>query len=229
MPGILFVHGWGGSQKHDLVRAQEIAALGCVCLTFDLRGHERTESQRETITRRENLDDLLAAYDWFVARLDIDPAAIAVVGISYGGYLASLLTAMRPVKWIALRSPAIYSDAHWDAPKVQLNRDPDLTHYRRRKIESLDNCALSACVQFRGDALLIQAEHDRIVPQAVIANYGAAFSNARSLTTRILASADHALSEKEHQRAYTRVLVDWLQEMVIDARKRIAKNAVDSR
>ncbi|MBF3060361.1 alpha/beta hydrolase, partial [Pseudomonas aeruginosa] len=39
VPGVLFVHGWGGSQQRDLKRAQGIAGLGCVCLTFDLRGH----------------------------------------------------------------------------------------------------------------------------------------------------------------------------------------------
>ena len=37
-PGVLFVHGWGGNQEQYLARAREIAALGCVCLTFDLRG-----------------------------------------------------------------------------------------------------------------------------------------------------------------------------------------------
>ena len=35
IPGVLFVHGWGGSQQQYLVRAREVAALGCVCLTFD--------------------------------------------------------------------------------------------------------------------------------------------------------------------------------------------------
>ena len=41
MPGILFVHGWGGSQQRDLARARHITGLGCVCMTFDLRGHEK--------------------------------------------------------------------------------------------------------------------------------------------------------------------------------------------
>ena len=36
IPGVLFVHGWGGSQEQYLARAREIAALGCICLTFDL-------------------------------------------------------------------------------------------------------------------------------------------------------------------------------------------------
>ncbi|HYH43415.1 MAG TPA: alpha/beta hydrolase, partial [Burkholderiales bacterium] len=28
VPGVLFVHGWGGSQKQYLARAREISALG---------------------------------------------------------------------------------------------------------------------------------------------------------------------------------------------------------
>ena len=62
MPGVLFVHGWGGSQQRDLTRARGIAGLGCVCLSFDLRGHAQT-GHSETVTREQNLDDLLAAYD----------------------------------------------------------------------------------------------------------------------------------------------------------------------
>src|SRR3954470_12212790 len=63
IPGVLFVHGWGGSQENYLARARQIAALGCVCLTFNLRGHAETEPQHETVTREENLRDLVAAYD----------------------------------------------------------------------------------------------------------------------------------------------------------------------
>ena len=45
VPGVLFLHGWGGSQEQYLARAREIAALGCVCRTVDLRGHAGTEEQ----------------------------------------------------------------------------------------------------------------------------------------------------------------------------------------
>ena len=39
LPGVLLVHGWGGSQQQYLARAREIARLGRICLTFDLRGN----------------------------------------------------------------------------------------------------------------------------------------------------------------------------------------------
>ena len=102
MPGVLFVHGWGGTQEQYLNRAREIAALGCVCLTIDLRGHGLTEEQYETVTREDNLRDMLAAYDRLASRPSVDKSAIAVVGSSYGGYLATILSGMRPVRWLAL-------------------------------------------------------------------------------------------------------------------------------
>src|SRR5438128_3879132 len=107
VPGILFLHGWAGSQDNDLRRAQDIAALGCICLTFDLRGHGGTETLRQTITPEKNLEDALAAYDLLVAQPAVDKSAVAVVGSSYGAYLATILSILRPVKWLSLRAPSL--------------------------------------------------------------------------------------------------------------------------
>lgn len=222
LPGVLFVHGWGGSQEHDLVRAREAAGIGCVCLTFDLRGHERTARHWEEVNRPQNLADLLAAYDWLAARPNVDPGAIAVVGISYGGYLAALMTALRPVRWLALRSPAIYKDEGWELPKLQLHIDTDLTAYRQRRIDWRDNRVLRACADYRGHALLVAAEHDTVVPHPVIDNYANALHDTRSLTRRVIEGADHAFSQKPAQKAYTAILIKWLAEMIMGAREEAA-------
>lgn len=229
LPGVLFVHGWGGSQEHDLARAREAAGLGCVCLTFDLRGHEKTARHWETVSRDQNLRDLLSAYDWLVAQPNVDPTAIAVVGISYGGYLASILTAARAVRWLALRSPALYRDEGWELPKRSLHVDTDLAAYRRSRIPWQENRALRACSGFRGDALIVEAEHDDVVPHPVIENYVASFVQARSLTSRLLAGADHGLLQKFSQKDYTAVLVKWLTEMIVGAREGAAKAVVEER
>jgi len=153
LPGVLFVHGWGGSQEQDLSRAREVAALGCVCMTFDLRGHRANAVRKETVTRAQNLDDLCATYDWLARQPHVDVESIAIVGVSYGGYLAAILSAIRPVRWLALRSPAIYLDGDWDAPKRRLHDDPELVRYRRRVVAPGDNRALHACTGFTGDVL----------------------------------------------------------------------------
>jgi pimeloyl-ACP methyl ester carboxylesterase len=218
IPGVLFIHGWGGSQQQYLARAQAIAALGCICLTFDLRGHAGTNALRDTVSRGESLQDVVSAYDRLVEQPGVDTSAIAVVGSSYGGYLAAILSSLRPVRWLALRVPALYRDEDWDLPKQEL-RKYDLAGYRRRTISPDGNRALGACASFKGDVLVVESEHDEIVPHPVIANYIAAFEAAHSLTYRVIHGADHALSEEGFQQAYTSLLLAWATEMVIGARE----------
>lgn len=227
LPGVLFVHGWGGSQAQDLERAKAISGLGCCCLTFDLRGHERTADRAQTVTREENLRDLVAAYDWLASHPQVDETSIAVVGISYGGYLATILSTLRSVRWLALRSPALYKDEQWGAPKRQLHADQDLAAYRQRRLQPPENRALAACATFTGDALLIEAEHDVVVPAPVMENYRAALAGAHSLTSRVLRGADHALSGQRAQQAFTDVLLGWITEMVVGAREEAAQVSLD--
>ena len=218
MEGVLFVHGWAGNQEQYLVRAREVAALGCVCLTFDLHGHAGTAPFQTTVTREDNLQDVLAAYDLLANLPHVNKSAIGVVGSSYGGYLAALLSSLLPLQWLALRAPALYKDENWDMPKAQLNRE-ELVSYRRSTISSQHNRALKACSVFRGDVLVVESEHDTIVPSSVTANYRTAFQNARSLTFRVIEGADHALSGESWQQAYTALLTNWTKDLILAARK----------
>ncbi|MCY0853319.1 alpha/beta hydrolase family protein [Cupriavidus sp. D39] len=218
LPGVLFVHGWGGSQQQYLARARKVAGLGCVCLTFDLTGHAGTSGQYETVSRMRNLADVVAAYDVLVRQPEVDRNAISVVGSSYGGYLAAVLSTLRPLRWMALRAPALYMDAGWELPKRQLHRDQDLVAYRRQVVAADTNRALRACTTFQGDVLVIESEQDQIVPHAAVTSYVDACVQANSMTYRVIKGADHGLSDEESQRAYSSLLVNWLREMVTGAR-----------
>ncbi|TCT07652.1 alpha/beta hydrolase family protein [Aquabacter spiritensis] len=217
VPGVLFLHGWSGSQDSDLKRAKDIAALGCLCFTFDLRGHAKTEGLRDRVTPRENFEDALAAYDQLVSHPMVDRSSIAVIGSSYGAYLAPLLSAVRPVRWMSLRVPALYRDQHWERPKGKLDRT-DLTMFRDQALAPAENRALAACADFRGDVLVIESERDDYIPHPTIANYVTAFRKVRSLTYRVIEGADHGLSEPHMRRAYTDLLTGWIREMVLGAR-----------
>jgi pimeloyl-ACP methyl ester carboxylesterase len=219
MPAVLFVHGWGGSQEQYVARARDVAALGCLCLTFDLRGHAQTRGQHDTVTRESNLHDVLAAYDVLTRQPGIDPDAIAVIGSSYGGYMAAMLSALRPVRWLALRAPALYRDAGWDLPKRQLHKGDDLEIYRRSVVPADDNRALRACAEFKGDVLVVESEQDAVIPHPVITSYVEACAHARSLTYRVIAGADHGLSDDVSQQAYTALLFAWMSEMIGGSRR----------
>jgi len=170
------------------------------------------------VTREDNLRDVLAAYDALLHQRGVDASSIAVVGSSYGGYLATILTSLRPVRWMVLRAPALYKDSEWTLPKEQLRQLQQLDAYRRMVVQTADSRALRACAEYRGHALVVESEHDSIIPAQVIANYRAALTQAASLTYHVLEGADHALSGEACQQAYTTLLVNWLSEMIRGAR-----------
>ena len=139
-----------------------------------------------------------------------------MVGSSYGGYLAAILTSVRSVKWLVLRAPALYMDQDWDVPKRQLHHGDELLLYRQHLVTAKDNRALRACAVFSGDVLVVESERDQVIPHPVIASYLEATTQAHSLTYRMLAEADHGLTDEASQRAYTTLLHNWLREMLVD-------------
>jgi hypothetical protein len=74
------------------------------------------------------------------------------------------------VRWLALRAPALYKDADRELSKRRLHHDPDLHAYRRRAVRPEDNRALCACEASRGNVLLVESEHDHVVPHPVMAD-----------------------------------------------------------
>lgn len=215
-PGVLLVHGWGGSKEQYLHVAHELAVLGCVCLTFDLTGHDPAQSRRAQVTRGENLDDVVSAFDLLTTHPRVDPSTIAVIGSSYGGYLAALLSEHRAFPWLALRAPALYRDEDWDVPKQQLAQRQQLARYRRERMPAGANRALRACRAYGGDVLIVESEHDRIVPRPTLLNYRAALQGTRSTCYRTIAGADHALSDACSRNAYVAILVDWMKARMVE-------------
>lgn len=218
LPGVLLVHGWDSDQTHYQVRAEDIAALGCVCLTFDLRGHGRQEGLRESVTREQNLCDVLAAFDRLANHAAVDRQSLALIGTSYGGYLAAIASARRKVRWLAMRVPAPYPDEGWNLAKNSLDREV-LQSYRAEVRPPGSDRALAACLEFTGDALIVGCGLDDTVPATGIASFVRSFQNARSLTYRSIDGADHALSDERSQRTYDALLSGWLTEMILGARR----------
>jgi alpha-beta hydrolase superfamily lysophospholipase len=218
IPGVLFVHGWGSNQGNNLQLARSISRLGCICFTFDLRGHAATSALRDSVTPEENMADVIAAYDLLASHDSVDKDAIAVIGSSYGGYLAAILTSVRPVDWLILRVPAMYRDEMWDQPKAHFDR-ADLNAYRNEYLDPDSNKALRACAQFTGDALVVESELDTVVAHPAVSSYAAAFRSAHSLSHRVLDGADHGLTDSKCREAYYRMVSRWMSDMISAARE----------
>jgi len=212
-PAALFVHGWDGSSADDFERVGRLGALGMTCAAFDQRGHGDDGGEHDSVTRQQALADLIEVYDWLASQPQLDADRIGVVGFSYGGYLAALLTAQRPLSWLALRSPALYPDRGWRVPKVELKRERDLRRYREQTLSPAQNEALLACSRFRGPVLLVRSECDERLPRQVADNYAAAFGQAHALETQVLEGADHALTDPRLRQAYNDRLVAWAMRL----------------
>jgi alpha-beta hydrolase superfamily lysophospholipase len=122
------------------------------------------------------------------------------------------------VKWLALRVPALYKDSEWSVPKLRLRNEQDLEKYRRQPVGPEESKALRACRAFTGDVLIVESEHDTVIPHQVIVNYREACISARSLTYRLIEGADHGLSNEAWKAAYTLLLVNWFAEFVFGTR-----------
>ena len=119
---------------------------------------------------------MLAAYDAAGGQPGVDASAIAVVGSSYGGYLAAILTSLRPVRWLGLRVPALYKDEDWDAAEAAARQGRSWPPTAGAPCDPEENRALARLRGVRGRRAVVESEHDDVVPHPAIANYRAAFA-----------------------------------------------------
>ena len=209
-PGLLVLPGWDddGKDQYDALAA-DLTPEAWQCRRADLPDARWPAPRRDAVNREDNLQQVLADFD----ALSSQAAPVAVLGFSYGGYMAALLATLRPVRWLVLRSPALYPDADWLTPKAALDKQV-LEHYRHQHHTPANNRALHSCAAFRGDALLIESEDDEVIPGPVIDIFAQALGGAHSLTRYTLRGADHALSQQAWRSDYHARVVAWLTQQV---------------
>lgn len=128
---VLFLHGYLNSRTGYGDYARTIAEEAeATCLTIDLGGHGESFGDAEELTTPDHLEEAAEAFDFLASRAGVDATRIGVVGESYGGYLAVLLSARRPVKGMVLGAPAIYPDELMDYPRRDYD-DELIAGYRR--------------------------------------------------------------------------------------------------
>ena len=207
-PAVLFIHGWTSSQKGYISRAQAVSNLGYICLTFNMRGHGESEGNLEYLSRKDHLEDCITAYDFLSSQPNIIRNKIHVVGASYGGYLASLLSTKRSVASLVLRAPALYPDEQFTTPTLHLIRE-NIQIYRQKNLTYQENKALSAVHSYGGNILLIECENDTDVPKPTTNSYAQAIRDQKQLTRILIPSADHALTQPQWNQFFIDTLVSW--------------------
>lgn len=100
-PTLVFAHG-NGELIDDYRREMEyVASAGMSALLVEFPGYGHSSGKPSRATLRETLT---IAFDWLVARDDIDPDRIVAFGRSMGGGAAGDLSLDRPVRALVLLS-----------------------------------------------------------------------------------------------------------------------------
>lgn len=199
--GVLFVHGLGSDRLTNLERAQALAdALGVTCLAIDLRGHGASSGRLSQVTPAQNLRDVVCAVDALTSRPGVDHSRIGVCGASYGAYLSVLLAAERDVARLALRAPALYADDVVGST-LSARRLGDATTSAR---------ALSVLAATTVPMVIVESEHDEVIPHAVIETYLRARDGIEHV---VLPGARHALTDPRWRANYQQVLLAFFSDL----------------
>jgi pimeloyl-ACP methyl ester carboxylesterase len=213
-PVVLVIHGWKSSYSGFPELVKPLVEMGYVCVVFDLRGHGQTGGDLRKYSRSDHLNDSISAYD-FVKTLDsVDVGNISVLGLSYGSYLACLLTTKRFVKNLVLCSPAQYQDEMFDEPQLAQNKK-ERRLYRLRPHGPQDNQALKAVEDFLLDnsrnMLIVEAEQDEQVPAQVVRDY-VSVAGKRAVHV-VIKGADHSFHNPGTNDLMIESLQRWFSEL----------------
>lgn len=162
-PGVVFMHGRGGSARDFLSDATALARRGAVVLTIDSPFERSTDETlragnapiKETYdTMVQNVQDLLRALDILVDQYAADPERLAVVGYSFGAQPATLAAALdERVRALVLMAGLAYPSGLSNDPRVRK------TFGAIDTVDYVDNLAPTR--------LLIQgAEYDSVIPRS---------------------------------------------------------------
>jgi dipeptidyl aminopeptidase/acylaminoacyl peptidase len=131
-PAVVFVHGGPGSQWVDQwdTSMQSLAVRGFVVLVLNYRGSSGYGKAFQDANRMDwgggDLSDVLAAAAWLRKSPFVDGHKVAVMGHSYGAYLALLALAKAPHEFVAA-----VADAPVASLFTLLQTNPSFANYLR--------------------------------------------------------------------------------------------------
>ena len=169
-------------------------------MAIDLGGHGDSTGRLTQVTPRQNLADVVSAFDELASVPGVDPARIGVCAASYGAYLSVLLTAFRTVNRMLLRAPALYADDCFDRGLSE----------RRPGDPTTAQTPLAHLALFPGPVTIVESENDEVISRDTIAAYLAALPSAAHV---IQPDARHALTDPAWRAAFQQIVVEFFRSM----------------
>ena len=195
------------SKEHYRTLLPELSEKqGLTSVIFDYSGHGDSPFDIEHISPAQHFLEVITVFDWI--RTHYPGKKLAVIGSSYGGFLATQLTKYREFDALVLRAPAIYKPSDFYTAKK--DEDRQATQDFRRNVKLLSNHPLLArASRFTGKSLLIVHENDEQIPPQTTDAYANAFKPEVIVAKGISHSLDSATTQQVG--SYNQALYDWLK------------------
>ncbi len=225
-PAVLMLHGFSGDrvESHFLFvkTARALARAGLVALRFDFRGSGESEGRFQDVTVEKEVSDALVVLDWLARQDVVDADRIALLGLSMGGCIASLVAGQdRRVKalvlWAAVADPyGLFVELSKNTPlPPPLGPQPDGTidvggHLVGPEFFRTlpDANPLAAVAEYSGPALILHGTQDPTVPPRHAEAYKEVLGDRAQLVW--VEGADHTFSAHAWEQKAISITRDWL-------------------
>ncbi len=222
-PAVVLLHGFTGSHIEDhrlfAQMARCLADAGFAVLRFDFYGSGDSDGDFEEFTVHTEVADAVAALDWVSEQKWVDPARIAILGLSLGGGVAALLAGQdarvkAAVFWNAAALPAqhfneavdegIPTEGPFAGVVGGLRVGPDFVP----TFAALD--ILGTLKHYTGPGLVIRGTKDVHITQAEAEALCAAMGERGTL--RLIDGADHTFRRPDWRQDVFAITARWLTD-----------------
>ena len=209
-PTAILLHGVPGVEK-NLDVDYELSDKGWNCLYLHYPGGGGSEG---TYSFEGALEDVAVATEWVLAQPEVDPHRLAVVGNSFGGYLALSATAVES-RYRATVSITPLVDPATATISLELLNDfaAMLTGVTGADLKAQWE-SLAPILGMKADLdarpiLLITGDRDELFPAS---HYESLAAELAELTWKRIADGDHLFSL--YRKQLVKLAVDWLLELL---------------
>lgn len=212
-PLFLFLEGWAPRLLRPISPADRTARwlareTGVLSATVFLTGMG-SPGRVAGLTQADFLRQALAGYDRLVEHPGV--SGVSVVGSSFGGYLACLLTSKRPVDRLVLKVPTDLDPFGFETrPQTQVAGTLG-RYWKTAAHEPRESLALTAAAAYAGPVWLISAGRDEVVPWQTTQNYLNAFNPERTSHVHVPQGDHLMLGQESTVREVLAEAVKWRQ------------------
>lgn len=224
-PLVICAHGFGGNGQRGLPLAERISQRGVAVCAFSFCGCRESESDgspldRSVLTEAADLHAVLAG---LAARPDIDEGRIALMGMSEGGFVSTLVAASQPhaVRALALLYPAycIPDDARARLAAQPAEETPAPAEIRgvvvgrRYSEDAAKTDVFAAMPRYDGPVCIVHGIADSLVPIEYSRRAARAFPHAQLVEVE---GAEHGMRH-EFGPQMAQIATDFLVSQLCDA------------